>query len=124
MPFSQCQRILIVDDVADNIFLLQTVLEAEGFEIDTACNGRLALTKIQASPPDLVLLDVMMPGMNGFEVTECIRQNEKLPFIPILLLTAYDETDAAEGLKIGANDFIRKPINLDILLAKILKFLS
>ena len=66
----------------------------------------------------------MMPGMNGFEVTKSIRQNDKLPFIPILLITACNDTDAAEGLKIGANDFMRKPSNIDLLMAKILNVLS
>jgi DNA-binding response OmpR family regulator len=116
-------RILVVDDLADNLFLLQTLLEAEGYAVETADSGTIALTKIESTPPDLVLLDVMMPGMNGFEVTQKIRQNEELPFIPILLLTAYDQTSAAQGLNLGANDFIRKPINLDELLARVKAFL-
>jgi DNA-binding response OmpR family regulator len=116
-------RILVVDDLADNLFLLQTLLEAEGYAVETADSGTIALTKIERTPPDLVLLDVMMPGMNGFEVTRKIRQNEELPFIPILLLTAYDQTNAAQGLNLGANDFIRKPINLDELLARVKAFL-
>ncbi|MBW4591726.1 MAG: response regulator [Brasilonema angustatum HA4187-MV1] len=123
MVFSTKQRILVVDDVPNNIYLLQTILEAEEFEVDTALNGLLALTKIQASPPDLVLLDVMMPVMNGFEVTKSIRQNDKLRFLPILLITAGNDSDGIEGLKIGANDFMRKPIKFDILMAKILNIL-
>ena len=121
---SQNPRILVVDDLADNLFLLQTVLETEGYDVDTADNGSLALAKIEAEPPDLVLLDVMMPGMNGFEVTRRIRQNSKLPFIPILLITAYEEASVIEGLEIGANDFIRKPIDFDELLARIKPFLQ
>ena len=117
-------RILVVDDLADNLFLLQTVLETEGYDVDTADNGSLALAKIEAEPPDLVLLDVMMPGMNGFEVTRRIRQNSKLPFIPILLITAYEEASVIEGLEIGANDFIRMPIDFDELLARIKPFLQ
>jgi CheY-like chemotaxis protein len=119
MRSSQLCRILLVDDLADNLFLMQTLLETEGYDVDVANNGRLALTKIEASPPDLVLLDVMMPEINGYEVTRCIRQNDTLPFIPILLITAYDETGLIQGLDVGANDFIRKPINFDELLAKI-----
>ena len=119
----QNHRILVVDDLEDNLFLLQTVLEAEGYEVDTALNGRLALAKISASPPDLVLLDVMMPGMNGLDVTQRIRSNDKLPFFPILLVTAYEEDDARQGLAIGADDFIRKPINFDELLARVKAFL-
>ncbi|MDF5723640.1 MAG: response regulator [Rhizonema sp. PD37] len=112
-------RILVVDDFPDNLFLLQSALEAEGYDVDTANNGRIALNKIDASPPDLLLLDVMMPGMNGYEVTRHIRKNDHLPLIPIILVTAFEEASAAEGLEAGANDFIRKPINLDKLLAKI-----
>jgi CheY-like chemotaxis protein len=124
MLFSKSRRILVVDDVADNLLLLQTVLETEGYDIDTALDGCLALAKIEASPPDLLLLDVMMPDMSGYEVTQCIRQNDKLPFIPILLITAYDEVNVAEGLTKGANGFIRKPIDFDLLLTKIREILS
>jgi DNA-binding response OmpR family regulator len=119
MQSSERRRILVVDDFALNVCLLQTALEAEGFDVDTATNGNLALAKIEASPPDLVLLDVMMPGMNGYELTRCIRQNDKLPFIPILLITGCEEASAIKELDIGSNDFIRKPINLDRLLARI-----
>ncbi len=68
-------RILVVDDLPDNYFLLQTVLESEGYEVEVADNGRVALESIASHPPDLVLLDVMMPEMNGFEVTRRLRQN-------------------------------------------------
>lgn len=107
----------------DNLFLLQTVLEAEGYNVELADNGQAALTKVQTSPPDLILLDVMMPDMNGYEVTQQIRQNPEVPYIPILLVTAYDEPKAVEGLNSGANDFIRKPIDFDELLARVKAFL-
>ena len=113
-----------MDDLADNLFLLQTVLETEGYDVDTADNGSLALAKIEAEPPDLVLLDVMMPGLNGYEVTQRIRQNNLLPFIPIVLVTAHEDASAIHGLDIGANDFIRKPIDFDELLARIKPFLQ
>lgn len=112
-------RILVVDDLEDNLFLVQTLLETEGYEVETADNGRSALAIIEAAPPDLVLLDVMMPGMNGYEVTRRIRQNQQLPFIPIMLITAYDQVDAIEGFTNGANDFIRKPIDFDELLTRV-----
>jgi len=118
----QNHRILVVDDLEDNLFLLQTVLEAEGYEVDTALNGSLALAKISASPPDLVLLDVTMPGMGGYEVTQHIRSNENLPFFPILLVTAHEEANARQGLDVGADDFIRKPIDFDELLARVKRF--
>lgn len=116
---SRSGRILVVDDLADNLFLLQAFLEAEGYDVETADNGSLALDKITAFPPNLVLLDVMMPGMNGYEVTQRIRQNDKLPFIPILLVTAHEEVTVSQGLDMGANDVIRKPINFEELLARI-----
>jgi DNA-binding response OmpR family regulator len=98
-------------------------LTEEGYEVDTAQNGKSALSKIEASPPDLVLLDAMMPGMDGYEVTRRIRQNKKLPFIPIVLITAYVEADIPQGLELGANDFIRKPIDYDELMARVKAFL-
>lgn len=116
-------RILVVDDISDNLFLLQTILEAEGYNVDTADNGRSALEKVEAAPPDLILMDVMMPDMNGYEVTQQIRQNQNIPFMPILLVTAHEEINAIQGLALGANDFIRKPIEFDKLLARIEAFL-
>jgi CheY-like chemotaxis protein len=117
-------RILVVDDIGDNLFLLQTVLEAEGYEVDTADNGRLALEKVANSPPDLILMDVMMPDMNGYEVTRQIRQNRDIPFVPILLVTAHEDANDVQGLAMGANDFIRKPIEFDKLLTRIEAFLQ
>ncbi|AOX01373.1 hybrid sensor histidine kinase/response regulator [Moorena producens PAL-8-15-08-1] len=116
---SKKDQILAVDDSPDNLFLLQTLLEEEGYEITLAENGRVALEKIEISPPELVLLDVMMPEMDGFEVTKRIRTNPKLPFIPILLITAYDHPSVVKGLDMGADDFIRKPVEVDELLARV-----
>ena len=121
---SPASRILVVDDLSDNLFLLQTVLEAEGYEVDTANDGNSALAKVEDSPPDLILMDVMMPDMNGYEVTQQIRQNSSIPFIPILLVTAHENANDIQGLALGANDFIRKPIEFDKLLARIRAFLQ
>ena len=88
---SKIDHILVVDDSPDNLFLVQTILEEEGYEITLAEDGRSALAQIEQSPPDLVLLDVMMPEMDGFEVTKRIRENPKLPFMPILLITASNQ---------------------------------
>ena len=112
-------RILVVDDLPDNYFLLQTVLESEGYQVEVADSGRSALESIASQPPDLVLLDVMMPEMNGFEVTRLIRQNPALPFIPIFLVTGYSEPTPADGFDVGADGFIRKPIDFDDLLNRI-----
>jgi DNA-binding response OmpR family regulator len=115
----QAKRILIVDDIEDNLSLLEAILTEEGYEVDIAKNGKSALAKIEALPPDLVLLDAMMPKMDGYEVTRRIRQNKNLPFIPILLITAYEDANVPQGLDLGANDFIRKPIEYDELMARI-----
>ena len=116
---SQSDHIIVVDDSPDNVFLIQTILEEEGYTVSTAEDGPSALAQIEQSPPHLVLLDVMMPGMDGFEVTKRIRQNTKLPFIPILLITAHDSPSVVQGLDIGADDFIRKPVEVDELLARV-----
>ncbi|PSB26781.1 response regulator [Chlorogloea sp. CCALA 695] len=93
-------RILVVDDLPDNYFLLQTVLESEGYIVEVADSGCTALESIASHPPDPVLLDVMMPEMNGFEVTRRLRQNPSLPFIPILLVMGYSEPTPADGFDI------------------------
>jgi two-component system sensor histidine kinase/response regulator len=112
-------KILVVDDMFDNSFLLQVVLEQEGYQVEIASSGIEALSKIETQPPSLVLLDVMMPDMDGYEVTQRIRQNNHIPFIPILLITGYDQPTAAQGFEVGADDFIRKPVDFDLLLGRI-----
>jgi CheY-like chemotaxis protein len=116
-------RILIVDDLSDNLLLLQTILESEGYEVDTAENGNEALAKVAADPPDLILMDVMMPGMDGYDVTQEIRQNRNVPFIPILMISAHGNDSDIRGVAAGANGFIRKPIKIDQLLDRIAVFL-
>lgn len=121
MQLNQRCRILAVDDTAANLYLLKTALEEEGYDVDTASNGSLALTKIEASPPSLVLLDVIMPGIDGVEVTRRIRQNPIFAEMPILIISGSDEACVAEALNVGANDFMRKPVEVGELLAKIKK---
>jgi len=112
-------HILAVDDMPDNLFLIQTLLEGDGYQVSLAEDGESALNHVENNPPDLILLDVMMPDMDGYEVTRRIRQNSKLPYIPILLITAHRRSNIIEGLSAGANDFIRKPIDLDELLSRV-----
>ncbi|NDJ16610.1 response regulator [Myxacorys almedinensis] len=112
-------RILVVDDVLDNLFLLQAVLEDEGYSVDTALDGTIALHKIQYAPPDLVLLDIMMPGLTGYDVTRQVRQQKPATELPIVLLTAYDEFSHLPYSEIGANDLIRKPVDFDELLTTV-----
>ncbi|MBW4487353.1 MAG: response regulator [Trichocoleus desertorum ATA4-8-CV12] len=127
MSFAQAhrqnKRILIVDDIADNLSLLEAILLEEGFEVDSAKSGKAALAILESSIPDLALIDAMMPGMDGYELTRRIRQDQSLPFIPVILITASEDASAPEGLDLGANDFIRKPIEYDELIARINAFL-
>ena len=119
MKYTQSHRILVVDDLADNLFLLKFTLELEGYRVELATSGEVALSIIETSPPDLVLLDVMMPDMSGFEVTQIMRQSQNLALIPIVLVTADRTVDLAQALAAGANDVIRKPIELDYLLSRV-----
>jgi CheY-like chemotaxis protein len=112
-------RILVVDDLADNYFLLQMILKLEGYQVEVADSGHAALERVEATPPDLILLDVMMPGINGLEVTQRIRQNTRLPFIPILLITGYKQLEEAKALDMGANGLVYKPIDPDHLLEQV-----
>ena len=105
-------KILIVDDVMSNVLLLKVLLTNEKFAIATASNGRQALEQVDKENPDLVLLDVMMPDMSGFEVAQHLKANPKTADIPIIFLTALNSTtDIVKGFQVGANDFISKPFN-------------
>ncbi|MEI1375279.1 hybrid sensor histidine kinase/response regulator [Nostoc sp. UHCC 0926] len=112
-------KILVVDDVFDNLLVLEAVLEDKDYEIHLVEDSKIALTMVKESPPDIILLDVMMPEIDGYEFTRRIRQNPALPFIPILLLTAHYESSVVEGLDAGADDFIRKPFDPDELHARV-----
>jgi two-component system, sensor histidine kinase and response regulator len=113
------QRILLVDDSADSLRLLQVTLKLKGYNVIIADNGAEALVKIAESPPDLVLLDVVMPDMDGYEVTRQIKHNSNLPFIPILLVTGSEKSSVVKGLDAGADEFIRKPVDKKELLARV-----
>jgi CheY-like chemotaxis protein len=121
---SPTYRILAVDDLLDNLFLLQTILELEGYVVDIATSGTQALQHLHHQVPDLVLLDIMMPDMDGWQVTQQIRQNAKLAKLPILLLTAYVENGYTQQLStVDANGLLRKPIDIDELLSNVEKML-
>ena len=115
----QKDYILAVDDIPDNLLLVQLALEQEGHRVVLAHNGETALKYVRQSPPSLILLDVMMPGMDGYEVTRRIRENKSIPFIPILLVTAREESSLVEGLDAGADEFVRKPFQIDELQARV-----
>jgi diguanylate cyclase (GGDEF)-like protein len=116
-------RILVVDDHEDNIELLRARLEARGYEVDGAPDGQAALDKVDQQPPDLILLDVMMPKIDGMEVARRLKAKmakKELPFIPIIMQTALDTTEhKVEGLGAGAIDYITKPINFAELEARV-----
>lgn len=104
--------VLIVDDEYSGRETLQSVLEGEGYNLLMAENGMQAIEKAKAYQPDVILLDVMMPGMTGFEVCERIRSDPQVAEIPIIILTALDDRDSLlTGLKAGADDFISKPFD-------------
>ena len=112
--------ILVIDDEEDIRDLLKYNLEKEGFNVDTASNGEEGLIKIKSNIPDLVILDVMMPGMDGIEVCDIIRQNNEYQNIIICLLTARNEDySQIAGLDSGADDYVSKPIKPKVLISRI-----
>lgn len=113
-------KILIVDDVMSNVLLLKVLLTNEKFAIATASNGRQALEQVEKENPDLVLLDVMMPDMSGFEVAQHLKSNPNTADIPIIFLTVLNSTaDIVKGFQVGANDFISKPFNKEELIIRV-----
>lgn len=105
-------RILVVDDVPANVKLLEARLLAEYFDVLTASDGPSALAICDNTPVDLVLLDIMMPGMDGFEVCERLKASGRTAHIPVVMVTALDQpSDRVRGLKAGADDFLTKPVN-------------
>ncbi len=114
------KKILIIDDHADNVFLLKDRLEKEGFEVITAYDGESGIKKAGEELPDLILLDIMMPGISGYEVCKTLQSDTKTKPIPIILVTALTEAEnLKEGLQAGAFDYIRKPYNKVELIARI-----
>jgi two-component system, cell cycle response regulator len=123
MEPKQKKRILVVDDHEDNIELLRARLEARGYEVEGASDGQAALDAVERICPDLILLDVMMPRMDGMEVVRRLKaksEANELPFIPVIMQTALDSTEnKVEGLDAGADDYITKPINFAELEARV-----
>ena len=117
--------ILVVDDVVSNVLLLKVLLTNEKFKVVTANNGKDALVQAAEKQPDLILLDVMMPEMNGFELCRTLKTNIEYSHIPIILLTAKATIQSKiEGIELGADDYIEKPFSTEYLLARIANLLS
>ena len=113
-------RILVVDDNRDNVEIIATRLRFRGYQIDEASDGAEALALITKAPPDLILLDVMLPDIDGYEISRRIKGDDSLPFIPIILVTARDTTqDKVAGLDAGADDYLTKPIDFPELEARV-----
>ena len=113
-------KILIVDDVMSNVLLLKVLLTNEKFNIVTASNGNQALDQVKKENPDLILLDVMMPDMSGFEVSQKLKADPEAAHIPIIFLTALNSTaDIVKGFQVGGNDFISKPFNKEELIIRV-----
>lgn len=114
------KNILVVEDDRDIARLLTHFLEGEGFSTGCVGDGRVALTRIQSAIPDLIILDLMLPGMDGLEVCRRLRRDEKTLAIPIIMLTAKgEETDKVVGLEIGADDYLTKPFSPKELVARV-----
>ncbi len=113
-------RVLVVDDILPNVKLLEAKLSSEYYDVLTATSGAEALEKVKNDAPDIVLLDVMMPGMDGFEVCHKIKSNPAYAHIPVVMVTALtDATDRVKGLEAGADDFLSKPLNDTALMARV-----
>src|ERR1051325_2328783 len=112
-------RILVVDDVAANVRLLEAILEPAGFSLSSASSGPEALERVATELPDLVLLDVQMAGMNGYEVCRRIRENEATALLPGGLVTAHDPQARIDRSPAGADDFVTKPLDQQELLLRV-----
>ncbi|MEO5575166.1 MAG: response regulator [Gaiellaceae bacterium] len=112
-------RILVVDDVPENVRLLEAVLVSRGYDVVSATDGATALELAGSAKPDLVLLDVVMPGMDGYEVCRRLRASEETAVLPVIMVTASLDTEKTNAIEAGADDFVSKPFNHDELFARV-----
>ncbi len=120
MNESKDYKILVVDDSTTNVVLLEAILDEKGYTIETALNAKEAYSIIDRETPDLILLDLLMPKISGFEFLEEIRKNQKTKNTPVIVVSALtDEDNIDKILKMGAIDFVKKPIDLQYLVERV-----
>ncbi len=125
MAEAENKKILVVDDEPDVLALLTLMLKSQGYNVITAIDGQEALEKARKEAPNLILLDVMLPKMDGYKVARMLKFDENFSHIPIILLTAkIQEKDRQTGLEMGANEYMTKPFDTALLLAKVKETLS
>jgi putative two-component system response regulator len=118
--FERSFKVLVADDQPHNIGLIEKILKSGRCQVITATNGKEALEKIYQHEPDLILLDVLMPEMNGYEVCQKIKQSEQFQLIPVIMITALQEPEAKiHGLEVGADDFLNKPFSVAEFIARV-----
>lgn len=119
------KNILIVEDVEDHLEIVKIILEQHNYNILTATNGKSGLESAQKNLPNLMILDVMLPEMNGYEVCRALRSDQKTRGIPVIMLSVKSNPEDIEaGYKSGANEYITKPFNLEELIKKVKKHLG
>ena len=119
------KSILIIEDDPSFSRAINHIVEKEGYNVSTASNGMTGLRMVKENPPDLLILDVMLPGLDGFEICSRLRNEPPTARLPIIMLSAKgQETDRETGLKVGANEYLTKPVNRELLLETISKLLS
>ena len=117
------QKILVVDDSKTELHHLSDILGKRGFSVRTAENGEEAMRRLEEEKPQLILMDVVMPGQNGFQLTRAITRDPRFADVPVIMCTSKNqETDKVWGMRQGARDYIVKPVNADELIAKIKAF--
>jgi twitching motility two-component system response regulator PilH len=117
------QKILIVDDSKTELHHLSDILGKKGYSVRTAENGEEAMRRLEEEKPELILMDVVMPGQNGFQLTRAITRDPRFADVPVIMCTSKNqETDKVWGMRQGARDYIVKPVNGDELIAKIKAF--
>jgi twitching motility two-component system response regulator PilH len=114
------KKIMVVDDSPTERAFMESLLKRKGFEVTVVDSGEIAVERAKKDQPDLILMDVVMPGLNGFQATRAITREEKTKHIPVIICTTKDqETDKIWGLRQGAKDYVTKPVNEGELLEKI-----